>query len=230
MAPETFTVAGDPKAAHLYPAVITSEPRALFICAHGAGAGQSHPFMVRVARLLAERGISVVTFDFPYMQHGKKAPDRAPVLEDAFRRVIVASTALPAAERARLFIGGKSMGGRIATHLAAARDQWPASAPTLSGVIVFGYPLNPPGGPSRRSPDRTSHLAEIQAPTLIVQGTRDTFGGPDDIQSAMPAAAVHAVPTGDHSFNVLKSSGVSQAESDARVCDAVAAFARAARS
>jgi predicted alpha/beta-hydrolase family hydrolase len=87
----------------------------------------------------------------------------------------------------------------MATHLAAAREAWPAAVPPLAGVIVFGYPLNPPGGPSKRSPDRTSHLARIDAPVLMVQGTRDTFGGPDTIAAAMPHAQVHALAGADHS-------------------------------
>ena len=88
----------------------------------------------------------------------------------------------------------------MATHLAAAAaDTWPAEAPPLRGVIVFGYPLNPPGGPSKRSPDRVSHLARIAVPMLVVQGTRDTFGGPDAIQAAMPKAQVHALTGADHS-------------------------------
>ena len=123
-----------------------------------------------------------------------------------------------------LFIGGKSMGGRMATHVAAAPDLWPHGAPALAGVVVFGYPLNPPGGPSKRSPDRVSHLARITVPMLIVQGTRDNFGGPTDIAQAAPHARVLEVPTGDHSFAVLKSRGGTQAlDRDADVMDAVAA-------
>lgn len=171
--------------------------------------------MVRYARGLAARGLIVVTFDFPYVQQGRKAPDKAPVLEEAFRRTIVEACGQRELDGARLFIGGKSMGGRIATHLAAASDLWPEGAFPLAGVVVFGYPLNPPGGPSKRSPDRVSHLARIQVPTLIVQGTRDTFGGPDQIQSAMPHAQVHAVAGADHS---------PAARFDQDVWDRVAAF------
>ena len=173
--------------------------RALLVLAHGAGGGEKHPFMVRYARGLAARGIDVVTFDFPYMQAGRRAPDKAPVLENSLRSVIVDATGRGEFSAHRLFIGGKSMGGRIATHVAAAPDQWPADAPALAGVIVFGYPLNPPGGPSKRSPDRVSHLARIRVPTLIVQGTRDSFGGPDAIAQAMPHAQVHALAGADHS-------------------------------
>src|SRR5262245_32891144 len=192
----------------LYPAEAPASLDTLFVCAHGAGAGQSHPFMVRYARGLAERGFDVVTFNFAYMEAGKKSPDRAPVLEDTFRRVIIAAAAHRQVKSTRLFIGGKSMGGRMATHLAAATESWPDNAPPLGGVVVFGYPLNPPGGPSRVSPDRGSQLLRIAVPTLIVQGTRDSFGGPDDVTRAVeraggnPAIAVQAVEGGDHSLTV----------------------------
>jgi predicted alpha/beta-hydrolase family hydrolase len=187
----------------------------LLVLAHGAGGGQKHPFIVRYARGLAARGIDVATFDFPYMAAGRKAPDKAPVLEAAFRQEVVAATEHADLAGHRLFIGGKSMGGRMATHLAAAPDDWPPRARALAGVIVFGYPLNPPGGPSRRSPDRTSHLARITVPTLIVQGTRDNFGGPDDIRRAMPHAEVLPLTGADHS---------PAAKFDQEVWDRVAAF------
>ena len=198
-----------------YPAEPDRVRRVLLVLAHGAGGGQQHPFIVRYARGLAGRGIDVATFDFPYMQAGRKAPDRAPLLEDAFRRAIISAASRSELAGHRLVIGGKSMGGRIATHLAAATEQWPADAPPLAGVVVFGYPLNPPGGPSKRSPDRVSHLAKIAVPTLIVQGTRDPFGGPDDIRKAMPHAEVLALAGADHS---------PAAKFDQDVWDSVAAF------
>jgi uncharacterized protein len=201
----------------------------LLVLAHGAGAGQTHPFMVRYAGGLAQRGVHVVTFDFPYMQARRRSPDRAAVLEDTFRRVIAAAAQHPSLAADRVFIGGKSMGGRIATHVAAAADLWPAPSAPLAGVIVLGYPLNPPGGSSKRSPDRVSHLAHVRAPLLIVQGTRDSFGGPDDIRRAAPNATVIEVPTGDHSFAVLRSVGKSQEEVDAGILDAAAAFIRGSR-
>jgi predicted alpha/beta-hydrolase family hydrolase len=222
-----FQVAGDADVNHaavLYPAEVAATRHALVVLAHGAGAGQSHPFMVRFARGLADRGVDIVTFDFPYMQAGRRSPDRAPVLEGTFRRVVAAAAKHPRVQAGKLFIGGKSMGGRMATHLAAARDDWPAEAPPLSGVIVFGYPLNPPGGPSKRSPDRVSHLERIAVPILIAQGTRDSFGGPDEIRRAMPRAQVFEVPTGDHSFSIQKSAGRTQAQMDEEILAAVIRF------
>ena len=213
---------GRSHAARLYASRPANARDALLVLAHGAGGGQGHPFMVRFARGLAERGIDVVTFDFPYMQAKRSAPDKAPVLEATFRSVIAAAAARVRASR--VFVGGKSMGGRMATHVAAAPALWPHGAPALAGVVVFGYPLNPPGGPSKRSPDRVSHLARITVPLLIAQGTRDNFGGPSDVAKAAPHARVLEVPTGDHSFAVLKSAGRTQAQIDAEVMDAVAAF------
>jgi predicted alpha/beta-hydrolase family hydrolase len=117
------------------------------------------------------------------------------------------------------------MGGRIATHLAAALDRWPVATP-LAGVVACGYPLNPPGG-SRRQ-DRVSHLLRLNVPTLIVQGTRDSFGGPDAVRAALasgdrqPPVDVLSVDGGDHSFAVLKSLGWSQAEVHGEIHDRVA--------
>jgi predicted alpha/beta-hydrolase family hydrolase len=213
MSPLAFHVQGDgagSKAALLYQASKATKRPCLFVLAHGAGAGQAHPWMVKYARSIADRGVDVVTFDFPYKQAGRSAPDRAPVLEDSFRRVIVSAAAHRHVDATKLFIGGKSMGGRMATHLAGAPELWPSDAPSLDGVIVFGYPLNPPGG-AKRSADRTSHLARIAVPTLVVQGARDTFGGPDAIRNALKTHAprapieVHGIEGGDHSLAVRKS-------------------------
>jgi len=209
MTAEAFNVPGDAPLTHsarLYRAGGATKRNVLLVLAHGAGGGQLHPFMVRYAQGLADRGIDVVTFNFPYIDAGRRAPDRAPVLEAAFRRVIAAAAAHRDVHANRLFIGGKSMGGRMATHVAAAKDQWPAGAPQLNGVVVFGYPLNPPGGPSKTSPDRTSHLAKIAVPILIVQGTRDQFGGPDAINAALESRPVEAPIQGrlDHTTRVAK--------------------------
>jgi predicted alpha/beta-hydrolase family hydrolase len=236
--PVAFQLPGDPDttvAAALYPAEGERTLDALFVFAHGAGAGHFHPFMSGYASALAARGITVVTFNFPYMEKGRKTPDRAPVLEDAFRRAIAGAVAHRHVRASKLFIGGKSMGGRIATHLAAgiapvdgAQDntaQWP-DAPKPSGVIAFGYPLAPPR--SKRTGDRVTHLKTLTVPTLIVQGTRDPFGGPDEITEAIadavppPPIEIMTVEGGDHSFAVLKSSGRDQTLVHAEIQDAVA--------
>jgi uncharacterized protein len=200
---------------------------ALLVFAHGAGAGQGHPFMTNYAHGLAARGITVVTFNFPYMEQRRRTPDRAAVLEEAFRRAVAGAVAHPDAQASKLFIGGKSMGGRMATHLGAHLDQWPAVVkPT--GIIAFGYPLSPPRG--KRTGDRVAHLRALTVPTLIVQGTRDPFGGPDEVKEAIfdgtatPPIEILTVEGGDHSFGVLKSSGRDPAQVHAEIQDAVAGW------
>ena len=230
MSPVAFKLPGDPEttvAAALYAPNAERDLQALLVFAHGAGAGQFHPFMSGYAEGLANRGVTVVTFNFPYMEKRRKTPDRAAVLEDAFRRAVVGAVEQRHVRAGKLFIGGKSMGGRIATHLAASLDRWP-QAPQPSGVIAFGYPLAPPR--SKRTGDRVTHLKQLTVPTLIVQGTRDPFGGPDEIKEAIadaspqPPIEMLTVEGGDHSFAVLKSSGRDQAVVHAEIQDAVAAW------
>jgi predicted alpha/beta-hydrolase family hydrolase len=190
----------------LYRAERPASPASVLVLAHGAGAGQRHPFMVTFARGLAERGIDVVTFDFPYMAQKRKVPDKAPVLEAAFRDAVAEARREVGSDR-RLFIGGKSLGGRMATHLAAN------GLPDLQGVVLLGYPLHPPGKPGQ---PRVAHLPQITVPVLIVQGARDAFGTPDEIRLAFAPlgarATLHVVESGDHSLSVPRSAPVSQQE------------------
>jgi predicted alpha/beta-hydrolase family hydrolase len=176
-----------------YPA--GTDPAALFVFAHGAGAGQKHEFMVTTAQELAARGIDVATFDFPYMARGRGAPDRAPVLEQAFRDAVDAARQWSRA--GRLVIGGKSMGGRIATHLGAQ------GVDGLSAIVALGYPLHPPGKPEQ---PRTAHLPSIEVPLLIVQGERDAFGTPSELEPVLKTmhapVTLHVVAGGDHSLAV----------------------------
>ena len=174
-----------------YPA---SSPRAALVLAHGAGAGQLSPFMVRFAKGMAARAITTATFDFPYMAARRKVPDRAPVLEAAWREALAearkAFGALPTV------IGGKSMGGRIASHIAAHGSEG------VDGLVFLGYPLHPPGKPEQ---PRDAHLPSIRERMLFVQGTRDAFGTSAEIAALLPRlqnATLHEVPGGDHSFKV----------------------------
>jgi uncharacterized protein len=212
----------------VYPADPATRNNTLLVLAHGAGAGQSHPFMVRYARGFAERGLDVVTFNFPYIDAKRRAPDRPPVLEESFRSAVRGAVSDPAkVHAARVVIGGKSMGGRIATHLAAAPEQWPRDVPPLAGVVALGYPLRPPGGAKT---NRVAHLFQIAVPTMIVQGTRDSFGGPEDVRAALegrqPLITIHPVEDGDHSFAVRKSRGRAQEQVDREVLDAVGNWIR----
>jgi predicted alpha/beta-hydrolase family hydrolase len=238
VSPAAFKLPGDPETSAALYAPEGPSLDALFVFAHGAGAGHQHPFMSSYAAALAARGITVVTFNFPYMEQRRKTPDRAPVLEDAFRRAISGAAAHRDVKASKLFIGGKSMGGRMATHLAyaattAPRDgaQGDAVAPKLAGVIALGYPLAPPR--SRRTGDRVTHLKLLTVPTLIVQGTRDPFGGPDEVKEALadaspaPPIEVVTVEGGDHSFAVLKSSGRDQQAVHAEIQDAVVSWIKA---
>jgi predicted alpha/beta-hydrolase family hydrolase len=162
--------------------------------------------MTAMATNLAARGIDVVTFDFDYIHEGRKVPDRAPVLESRFGSAIDWALGQHGFASHRLLIGGKSMGGRMATHLAAAGFVARAgSGPGLSGVVSLGYPLHPPGKPQQV---RTAHLGAIRAPWLIVQGSRDTFGTPDELRPVIATLSapvtLHVVEGGDHSFAVSR--------------------------
>jgi predicted alpha/beta-hydrolase family hydrolase len=173
--------------------------RALFVFAHGAGSNQSHPFMVDYSRAIAARGIDVVTFNFLYSERGRGGPDKPPVLEACFRAVADAARArLPGCA---LALGGKSMGGRIATMVAAADG--PARAQAL---VALGYPLHPPGRPDKL---RVAHLAKIAVPWLIVQGERDDFGAPDELRPHLAGvdATLEVIAGGDHSFKIPKRDG-----------------------
>ena len=172
----------------------SAAPSAAFVLAHGAGAGQASPFMTAFAHGMAERGITTATFDFPYITARRKVPDPAPVLEAHWRRVIDdARSELPAVP---LFIGGKSMGGRIASQVAAGEH------PPIAGLVFLGDPLHPPGRPDK---PRDAHLPRISEPMLFVQGTRDTFGTASEIRVLLPRmqnVTLHEVAGGDHSFKV----------------------------
>jgi uncharacterized protein len=194
------------------------------VLAHGAGGGQHSSFMVEAAHGLAARGVMVATFDFPYMIEGRSVPDKPPVLEDAWRKAISAARMNKALGRLPLFIGGKSMGGRISSHVAAQ------GIDGIRGLVFLGYPLHPPGRPQQR---RDSHLPDIKEPMLFVQGTRDQFGAADEIRELLPRlnreTQLFEVLDGDHSFKVrVKVTGKKQDAVYAEIFDSAAAFIRRA--
>ncbi len=181
---------------------------ASLILAHGAGAGQRSPFLVEFAEALARRGLDIITFNFPYTEQHRKLPDRRPVLDSCYRAVIhTVRKAVPSA-REWLFAGGKSMGGRIATHVVSAD-----AASPVRGLVLLGYPMHPPGRPLER---RDAHLPELRRPALIVQGGRDPFGTPEEFSGVLarmsPTPTLHVVERGDHSFKVVPGGKKIQAE------------------
>jgi predicted alpha/beta-hydrolase family hydrolase len=168
------------------------------VLAHGAGAPMDSPFMAAMARGLAAGGARVVRFELPYMARRretgeKRAPDREPVLRQAW---LAAIAALGGGRR--VVIGGKSLGGRIASMIADEAG--------TRGLVCLGYPFHPPGQPERL---RTAHLKDLKTPTLIVQGTRDPFGTPEDVAGYELSPQIRLVwlPDGDHSFKPRASSG-----------------------
>ena len=190
------------------------------ILGHGAGADQNSDFMARFATGLAARGINVVTFNFLYTEQGRRVPDANMALEACFRAVIEAVRHKKIGG-GMLVIGGKSMGARIASQIAAV------SAPEVEGLVFLGYPLHPPG---RVDQLRAKHLSDIKAPMLFVQGSRDAFGSPDELRPIVKElkapADLYVVEGGDHSLKVLKRAGITQEDAYKGVLDRIELWLR----
>jgi len=217
-----FDVDGEKLTAIVYPA---HKPLgSTLLLGHGASAGQRDRFMVDYATGLAERGVLVVTYDFPFMEHERRRPDSSDVLAACCRAAIVA--ARQCRPKNRIFIGGKSLGGRIAAQVAAAGGD---EVYDLAGLVLLGYPLHPVG---KRAGSAARHLDGLRVPVLFVQGTRDPFGTPDDLHDLLGAlpkgSEVHAVSGGDHSFSVPKRGTQTQGEVRAEILDDVARWIAAA--
>lgn len=191
------------------------EGGATIVLAHGAGAPMDSAPMTAVARGLAASGLRVARFEFPYMRRRRETgerrpPDREPVLREAWHAVIE-----ELGGGGPLVIGGKSMGGRMASLIAGEAG--------VRGLVCLGYPFHPPGQPDRL---RTAHLRDLRTPTLIVQGTRDPFGTPEDVQGyeLSPAIQVVWLEDGDHSFKPRASSGRTEKQNVAEAVAAVVGF------
>ena len=188
---------------------------AQLVLAHGAGADKDSDFMQQMAAMLAERGIKVIRFNFPYMEKakltGKKAPpDRSPKLLDSYRSVIAKlDKTLP------LFIGGKSMGGRMATLLLDESE--------ARGGVCYGYPFHPPGKPEKL---RTEHLENLSTPLLVAQGERDTFGKREEIieYNLSDSISVKYLSDGDHSLKPRKASGLTLEQNMQTAADETLSF------
>ena len=190
--------------------------RLLYVLAHGAGAGMRHPFLETVARLLGERGIGTLRYQFPHMERRASRPDPPAVAAAAVRAA--AAEAARLAPGLPLVAGGKSFGGRM-TSTAQAEEPLPG----VRGLVFLGFPLHPHG---RAGDQRAEHLAQVQVPMLFLQGTRDDFA---DLTLLKPLikrlgqrATLHLVEGGDHSFHVLKRSGRTDADVMGEIADAIA--------
>jgi predicted alpha/beta-hydrolase family hydrolase len=203
----------------VYSAVKRNHVNVTLILGHGAGAGQRSDFMTRFATELAARGLNVVTFNFLYTEHGRRVPDSNTDLEACFRAVLEAVQHKKIGH-SKLVIGGKSLGGRIASQLAAAGAD-------VEGLIFLGYPLHPPG---KQEQLRAKHLQKINVPMLFVQGSRDPFGTPDELRPVFKELKapidLYVVEGGDHSFKVLKRAGVTQEDAYKAALDRIEAWLR----
>ena len=183
---------------------------ATVLLAHGAGAPMDSPFMAAIASGLAESLWRVVRFEFPSMARmrvtgRRQGPDPMPILQEAFRQQVQREKA--ARPERPLFVGGKSMGGRVASLLVDGL----AGSDGVRGCLCLGYPFHPPGKPLNL---RTEHLAALRTPTLILQGERDSFGKRGEVEGygLSPQVQVEWIASGDHSFKPTKSSGLSEAD------------------
>ena len=177
------------------------ESGCVLVYAPGAGSNLHDPFGKYLAQHLADSGVSTVRFQFPYMVDRKRRPDPPRVLEETWREVI--RTVRPTS--GKLVIGGRSMGGRIASQVVA-------QGTAVDGLALFAYPLHPPSNPEKR---RDGHLPNINVPVLFCSGTRDSFATAEELEAAasiLPKAVIHQLEGADHGFAVLKSSGRTRTE------------------
>lgn len=191
------------------PALLQKSPeaRALLVLGHGAGAPMTHPFFEELCHRLSAKGIATLRFNFPYMAEGKKVPDRKPRALAAWEAVLRQGGTW--AKGLPLFAGGKSYGGRMLSLLFAERPELALPQP-VQGLVFYGYPLHPAGKPDKL---RVVHLDAIRKPMCFFQGTRDALAQPELVAqhlARLPQAQVVVVEGGDHSFKVLKRSGIAQ--------------------
>lgn len=194
------------------------QPRALYVFAHGAGAGMTHAFMAQVASGLVQRDIAVLRYNFPYMERGSKRPDTPKVAHAAVRAAVAEATRrLPGVP---LYAGGKSFGGRM-TSQAQAIDPLPG----VRGLAFVAFPLHPAGKPSI---ERAAHLADVRIPMLFLQGTRDELADLTLLETVVASlgdrATLELYEHADHAFHAPAKSGVKDAEILERMLGALAAW------
>ena len=193
------------------------KPKFLLVLAHGAGAGMEHPFMETLAQFFAANKVATLRFNFAYMENGKKVPDRPKKALPAISAAI--SQAKKLAKGLPILIGGKSFGGRMCSQLAASEELM-----DVSGIIYFGFPLHAIGKPSI---DRAAHLTNIPQPQLFLQGTRDTLAEITLIKKVckkLKKAKLEIFEGGDHSFKMLKKTGIPHEEVIEKLAKTAAAF------
>ena len=191
--------------------------RAVYVMAHGAGAGMAHPFLAKFSALLADRGIAVFRYQFPYMEAKSRRPDRPEVATATVRAAVAeAAKRLP---QLPIFAGGKSFGGRMTSTAEAVRPLG------VEGIAFLGFPLHPPGAPAIT---RAEHLADVRVPLLFLQGTNDEFAELDllhqVVRSLRTTATLHLIDGANHSFHVPAKSGRKDADVMAELADVMTAW------
>ena len=202
------------------PAGAQQAPDTALVLAHGAGNDMDNPLLSFVHEALAARGVMTVKFNFPYKERGGKAPDRAPLLEATWQAVMAAVRMDAQLAPIRLFCGGKSMGGRIASQLVADGE-------ACAGLVFLGYPLHPP---KRQEKLRAEHLSRVTCPMLFIQGTRDALCDlvllREALQRVHVPVTLHVIEGGDHSFNVPKRMGRIVLQIQQQIVEVIADFVR----
>jgi uncharacterized protein len=213
--PVTFAVDDERRVSGLLQ--VPKGANALYILAHGAGAGMAHPFLAKIAGLLAERGIATFRYQFPYMEAGSHRPDSPKVAEAAVRAAV--GEAKRQAPGLPLVAGGKSFGGRMTSGAEAH------GALGVIGLAFLGFPLHPPGAPAVT---RGDHLAEVKVPMLFLQGTKDEFAELDLLKPLVKrlgkGATLHLIDDANHSFRVPAKTGRKEADVMAELADTLAAW------
>jgi len=198
--------------------VSPARPDALYVLAHGAGAGMRHAFMETMAARLAARGVATLRYQFPYVENGSRRIDPEPLLLDTVRAAVAMGR--EAAGGVTLIAGGKSMGGRMSSRAAAA-----SPLEGVAGIAFLGFPLHPAGQPGI---SRAEHLAKVSVPLLFLQGTRDTLAELPLLRPVVDKlgarATLHIVEHADHMFHVLKKSGRTDEQVLDELADTVASW------
>ncbi len=206
---------------------ISNRPRAakaLFVLAHGAGAGMNHHFLVALAEALAVRQIATLRYQFPYMTAGRAFPDRAPILEECVRAAVARARQL--ARGVPIVVGGKSMGGRM-----SSRAQASAPLSKVERLVFLGFPLYPSTRPeqaSAKAKERSAHLAAVEVPMLFIQGSRDKLADLPRMRRLVrrlgTGVTLKVIREGDHGFEVRVRSGRTRSDVIGEIGDAIAGF------